>query len=67
MNESELTMPGGDVVRVDEKGYMLDWRRWSPKVAETMAAADGIVLEEDHWAVLQIFRDYYRQFEIEPV
>ena len=66
MSQGVLKIPGSGTVGIDEKGYLLDWRQWSPQVAETMAAADGIALEKDHWVVLQIFRDYYRQFVIEP-
>lgn len=51
---------------VDEKGYLLDWLEWSPVLASEMAAKDEIDLTEDHWAVLEIFRQYYREFEIEP-
>ena len=51
---------------VDEKGYLLDWRDWTPEVARAMAAADGIELDDDHWAVLEIFRDYFAEHEIEP-
>jgi tRNA 2-thiouridine synthesizing protein E len=31
-----------------------------------MAAADGIELGDDHWAVLELMRSYYGQYEIEP-
>jgi tRNA 2-thiouridine synthesizing protein E len=61
-----LTLPGGVSVEIDEKGYLLNWQAWSPAVAETMAAADGVVLQADHWAVLEIFRAYFKQYEIEP-
>lgn len=66
MNVSYLKLPAGEPVEIDEKGYLLDWLTWSPEVAETMAAADSVVLECDHWAVLGIFREYFEQFEIEP-
>lgn len=61
-----LTLPGGVSVEIDEKGYLLNWQAWSPAVAETMAAADGVDLQADHWAVLEIFRAYFKQYEIEP-
>ncbi len=51
---------------VDEKGYLLDWQAWSPAVAKAMAARDGVSLTEDHWVVLEIFRQYYGEFEIDP-
>jgi len=66
MSMLELQLPGGDILPVDDKGYLLDYVNWSPLVAETMAANDGIQLEADHWVVLQIFRDYFEMHEIEP-
>ena len=61
-----LQLPNGDVLPVDEKGYLLAFDRWSPAVAEAMAAADGIELTADHWAVLTLFREHFTRFEIEP-
>lgn len=66
MTASTLHLPGGEQVAVDEKGYLLDWLSWSPAVATAMAIADGIELTEDHWLVLQLFRQYFEQYEIEP-
>jgi len=51
---------------VDEKGYLLDPSVWERSVAEHMAKHDGVDLTEDHFAVIDIFRDYFRQYEIEP-
>ena len=64
MSVSCLSLPGGQSLEVDEKGYLIDWMDWSPIVAQTMAALDGVILEADHWVVLNIFRDYFQQFEI---
>ncbi|MBT8048659.1 MAG: TusE/DsrC/DsvC family sulfur relay protein [Xanthomonadales bacterium] len=61
-----MDIPAGGVVEIDEKGYLLDPEIWSPAVAEVMAAADGVALLPDHWAILEIFRDYYSEYEIEP-
>ena len=66
MSASILEIAGGESVEIDEKGYLLDWHAWTPAVAEAMAAADTIVLESDHWLVLRIFREYFKQYEIEP-
>jgi tRNA 2-thiouridine synthesizing protein E len=66
MNMARLEMPSGAPVDIDEKGYLLNPQQWSPAVAEVMADADGLVLESDHWVVIGIFRDYFRQYEIEP-
>lgn len=66
MNARVLEIAGGERVAVDEKGYLLDPSSWSPEVALTMAAADRLQLTPDHWIVIEIFRDYYDRFEMEP-
>jgi tRNA 2-thiouridine synthesizing protein E len=66
MSSGLLQLPNGETLPTDDRGYLLDHDAWSPLVAETMAANDGIRLEDDHWAVLEIFRDYFETFEIEP-
>ncbi|MGD8356997.1 MAG: TusE/DsrC/DsvC family sulfur relay protein [Lysobacterales bacterium] len=66
MSGQFLQLPDGRRLPLDRKGYLLDRRNWSPAVAETMARADGIVLKPDHWTVLQIFQEYFEQYEIEP-
>ena len=38
-------------------------REYVPRI---MAAADGVELTDDHWQVLEFFRSYYEQYEIEP-
>jgi tRNA 2-thiouridine synthesizing protein E len=66
MSAEELHLPDGQVLALDERGYLLDPASWSPSVAEAMAEADGIELGDDHWAVLEIFREYFSSYEIEP-
>ena len=36
---------------------------WSEKEAESIASADGIVLEEAHWAVIRFLQDYFSRNE----
>jgi len=66
MSSSVLQLPDGQGLSIDEKGYLLDQNDWSPAVAETMAAVDQIELGPDHWAVLELFQEYFEQYEIEP-
>ena len=63
---ASLQLPDGQSLELDDKGYLLDWLGWKPEVATLMAKADGLVLGEDHWLVLQILRDYYLEYEIAP-
>lgn len=62
----ELELPGGLRLALDEKGYLLNGRDWSPAAAEAMARADGLTLSDDHWFVLRLFREYFERYEIEP-
>jgi tRNA 2-thiouridine synthesizing protein E len=66
MSHATLIMPDGSLVAVDAKGYMTDAGAWRPEIAEHMAAADGISLTSEHWVILEIFREYFALFEIEP-
>jgi tRNA 2-thiouridine synthesizing protein E len=66
MNQTELRLDDGSTLALDEKGYLLDAGSWTPRVAECMALLDGIVLTDDHWAILSIFREYFSRYEIEP-
>jgi len=66
MTGLQLQLPDGTSLPLDEKGYLLDHTAWTPQVAETMAADDSIQLESDHWLVIGIFQDYFKQYEIEP-
>ena len=51
---------------LDEKGYLCHRSDWTPAVAEALAAADGIALGADHWAVIRMFQDYFDEYEVEP-
>ena len=53
-------------VAVDEKGYLLDAGDWDLEVAKFMADADGIELNDDHFAIIEIFQAYFAEYEIEP-
>lgn len=54
------------IPETDERGYLRDWRAWTPAVAEALAGADGVTLDEDHWAVIGILRAYYAEYEVAP-
>ena len=66
MSNRELQCPDGKSLSIDDRGYLLDPAAWTPRVAETMAARDGVALNADHWVVIDIFREYFERYEIEP-
>ena len=57
---------GDQVLETDPEGYLCDQRQWSDAVAVAMAAADGIVLDENHREVIHFLRAYYEQYSIAP-
>lgn len=40
---------------------------WSEEVAEALASADGLVLTNEHWDVIKVMRNYYREYNIPPI
>jgi tRNA 2-thiouridine synthesizing protein E len=46
--------------------FLANFDDWNHDVAKEIAAADGIVLTEDHWHVIRFIRDYYRTHSIPP-
>ncbi len=66
MNKAQLTLSDGTLAALDAKGYLINGEDWDVEVAERMAIADGVSLTAEHWVILEIFRDYFVRFEIEP-
>lgn len=66
MAEQILELDDGRRIAVDDKGYLLDFAQWDSGVAQMMAQADGVALTRDHFAVIEIFQEYFKRFEIEP-
>ena len=50
----------------DREGFLRNLSDWSPDVAEQIARNEGIVLSPAHWEILQLLRDYYREFDASP-
>ena len=59
---------GGEKYEIDENGFLKEPERWSEKIAEVMAQADGInELNEDHWKVMNYIREYYLEHGVAPM
>jgi tRNA 2-thiouridine synthesizing protein E len=61
----EVTRPplrvAGRTVATDELGYLLDPDDWTPQVAEAIARIEGVALQPDHWAVLELVREGFKR------
>ena len=43
-----------------------DWREWQAEDASVIAESFGISLNEDHWKVIEIVRNYYETYRLFP-
>lgn len=51
---------------LDKDGFLLHLEDWSPAVAEQLARREDIVLSPEHWEILQLLREFYREFQLSP-
>ncbi|MCU7933888.1 MAG: TusE/DsrC/DsvC family sulfur relay protein [Candidatus Thiodiazotropha sp. (ex Dulcina madagascariensis)] len=56
----------GQLIAIDEEGYLLDFDDWSPAVTEALAEADGVRLTEEHWLLIDFLHRFYKEYEIAP-
>lgn len=60
-----LHVAGRDIA-TDKEGYLRHLEDWSPSVAEAIAAAEGILLSDAHWEVLEQLRAFYQEYQLSP-
>jgi len=55
-----------DLPERDGDGYLLDMGQWNEEIAEAMAKADGIELDETKWQQIRKAREYYEENSTVP-
>ncbi len=50
----------------DNEGFLINLNDWSESMAEEIARNENIQLEEAHWEVIQLLRNFYQEFERSP-
>ena len=50
----------------DKEGFLRELGDWTPAVAQQIARAEGIELNEAHWEIIELLRDFYQRFEASP-
>lgn len=53
-------------IKRDREGYLLNLTDWTPTIAQAIALADGIILTEDHWAIITVLREFYAEYNTAP-
>jgi TusE/DsrC/DsvC family sulfur relay protein len=56
----------GTVIEHDDEGYLTDVSVWNRQLAELIAQAENIEMNDDVWEVVNFLRQYYEQYEIAP-
>ena len=61
------TLIGDAPVDVDAEGFLSDPQQWNERIAEAIAAENGIpVLTDRHWLVVRFMRDRYLETGTAP-
>lgn len=50
----------------DRRGFLLNQADWTPALAEVIAAELNIELTDAHWAILNLLRELYFDFDLAP-
>lgn len=61
-----LSLDNNVEIALDPEGYLVDLEQWTPDVARALADDEGIALDEAHWEVIEVLRDFYERYEMAP-
>ena len=51
---------------LDKDGFLQELGCWNVEVANTLALGDAVVLDERHWEVIELLREFYQRTEVAP-
>ncbi len=58
---------GGTTYELLPDGRLANNDDWSEDVAASLAEKDGITLTHNHWEIINLLRDFYKQYNISPI
>lgn len=50
----------------NSEGFLEHASEWTPEVALTIATEANIELNDNHWEIINMLRDFYKEHEISP-
>jgi tRNA 2-thiouridine synthesizing protein E len=50
----------------NNEGFLEDAWLWNESVAAEIAAESGVSLSQEHWEIIGLLRDFYKQHEMSP-
>lgn len=54
------------VIPRDPQGFLINLEDWNEEVAVSIASEEGIELNNDHWEVIWLLREFYAEYELSP-
>lgn len=48
-------------------GRLVNISKWTPEIAVSVAEHEGLTLNPEHWAIIELMRDYYKRYNISPI
>jgi tRNA 2-thiouridine synthesizing protein E len=58
------TLPSS--ITLDKHGFLKDREAWTHELATAFAADEGITLQDEHWEVIHLLREYFEEFDASP-
>ena len=62
--DSVNTLPSS--ITLDKHGFLTDQQAWTAEVATVFATDEGITLQDEHWEVIHLLREYFEEFDTSP-
>lgn len=53
-------------IALDNYGFLKDWQAWTAELATVFALDEGIDLQDAHWEVIYLLREYFEEFDASP-
>lgn len=50
----------------DKEGFLRQLSDWDTTVARQIAEEEGLELRDEHWEIVDLLREYYREFDASP-
>jgi TusE/DsrC/DsvC family sulfur relay protein len=57
---------GGKSIETDEEGYLVNLSDWTEEVAQKLADAENLEMNDDRWEIVNFLREYYQEYQIAP-
>lgn len=56
----------GRLIGLDQEGFLLDLADWSDAVATALAENEGLSLDNAHFEVIHMLRQFYAEYQLSP-